>query len=189
MNEEVYMQPPQGYNYEGKICKLKKALYGLKQAPMKWNQTFTAALKTKGLTPLKNEQCIFKNKFGTLILGIYVDDAILLGDNKEEMDELLKDLSNLYEMTVNRKPKSFLGIEFENLNGNLKLFQKSYSKRLLNKLRMDKSKPVSTPLWKTEETEILTKSNFPYRETIGSLLYLTTKTRPDLAQAIGFTSR
>lgn len=68
LDEEVYMQPPQGNDYGGKICKLKKALYGLKQAPTKWNQTFTAALKMKGLKPLKNEQCIFKNKNETLIL-------------------------------------------------------------------------------------------------------------------------
>lgn len=76
------MQPPQRYDYGDKICKLKKALYGLKQAPVKWNETFTKALRGRGLYPLRNNQCIFKNKKGTLILGIYVDDAILLAHDQ-----------------------------------------------------------------------------------------------------------
>lgn len=107
------MQPPQGYNYGNKVCKLEKALYGLKRAPIRWNETFTNTLKGRGLQPLKTEQCIFKNKKGTLILGIYVDDAILLGHDEEELNELLKDLSKFYDMMIDRKPKSFLGIEIE----------------------------------------------------------------------------
>jgi hypothetical protein len=36
LEEEIYMQQPQGYEVKGKdnlVCKLKKILYGLKQAP------------------------------------------------------------------------------------------------------------------------------------------------------------
>lgn len=172
-----------------KVCKLKKALYGLKQAPLKWNETFTNTLKGRDLQPLKTEQCIFKNKKGSLILGIYVDDAILLGHDEDEMNELLKDLSDLYDMTIDRKPKSFLGIGIEQSTNKLKLTQRSYSRYLLKKFKMDKSKPVSTPLYKAEEGETKGKANYPFREAIGSLLYLSTKTRPDIAQAVGFTSR
>lgn len=91
-------------------------------------------------------------------------------------------------MTIDRIPKSFLGLEIERLTGKLKLTQKSYSRNILNKFKMDKSKSVSTPFCRTEEVETKTKLEYPYREAVRSLLYLSTKTRPDLAQAVGFTS-
>ena len=36
LEEEVYMESPEGYKTPGQVCRLKKALYGLKQAPRAW---------------------------------------------------------------------------------------------------------------------------------------------------------
>jgi hypothetical protein len=39
LEEEIYMQQPQGYEVKGKenlVCRLKKSLYGLKKYPRKW---------------------------------------------------------------------------------------------------------------------------------------------------------
>ena len=39
IQEEVYIEQPQGFEMHGKeshVCRLKKALYGLKQAPTAW---------------------------------------------------------------------------------------------------------------------------------------------------------
>jgi hypothetical protein len=43
LEEEIYMQQPQGYEVKGKenlVCKLKKRLYGLKQDPRQWYLKF-----------------------------------------------------------------------------------------------------------------------------------------------------
>ena len=51
LQEEVYMQQPQGYEDEmhlQHVCKLKKALYGLKQASRAWHERIAAYLVSIG---------------------------------------------------------------------------------------------------------------------------------------------
>ena len=43
LDEEIYMEQPEGFEVSGKknlVCKLKKSLYGLKQAPRQWYKKF-----------------------------------------------------------------------------------------------------------------------------------------------------
>lgn len=101
LDEAVFTHPLEGYNYGNKICKLLMALYGLKQAPSKWNEKFSTFLKQEGLKALKSEQCIFVNKERTLVLGVYVDDGVLLSKNQHERDRLLEKLKKEFETTVN----------------------------------------------------------------------------------------
>jgi len=52
VEENVYMYP-EGYNFKGKMFKLKKALYRLKQTPLRWNIRFTNFLTEKNFESLK----------------------------------------------------------------------------------------------------------------------------------------
>ena len=43
LDEEIYIEQPEGFIVNGqeqKICKLVKSLYGLKQAPKQWHEKF-----------------------------------------------------------------------------------------------------------------------------------------------------
>src|SRR5512141_1912425 len=47
LDEEIYMDQPDGFvveGQEGKVCKLLKSLYGLKQAPKQWHESLTIHL-------------------------------------------------------------------------------------------------------------------------------------------------
>ena len=47
LQEEVYMEQPEGYvhpKFPDYVCKLKKALYGLKQAPRAWTDRISKFL-------------------------------------------------------------------------------------------------------------------------------------------------
>ncbi len=49
LEEEIYMEQPQGFVHQGGehlVCKLHKSLYGLKQSPRAWNQKLDAFLKS-----------------------------------------------------------------------------------------------------------------------------------------------
>jgi hypothetical protein len=49
LEEEIYMEQPQGFVHQGGehlVCKLQKSLYGLKQSPRAWNQKLDAFLKS-----------------------------------------------------------------------------------------------------------------------------------------------
>ena len=38
VDEDIYMELPEGYEQPGMVCKLHKSLYGLKQAPRNWDR-------------------------------------------------------------------------------------------------------------------------------------------------------
>ena len=47
LDEEIYMQQPEGFvslGYEKKVCKLIRSLYGLKQAPKQWHKKFDSVM-------------------------------------------------------------------------------------------------------------------------------------------------
>lgn len=79
------MKIPEGFEEQGKICKLKKALYGLKQAPNQWNKKLTSFLKDEGLIQLKTDQCLFKDIKNELYLAIHDDNGILMAKNPKKL--------------------------------------------------------------------------------------------------------
>jgi hypothetical protein len=45
LSEEVYMQPPPGYDHPPhNVCQFRRALYGLKQAPLTWFAKFKSTI-------------------------------------------------------------------------------------------------------------------------------------------------
>lgn len=190
MKEDLYIYPPSGFEHPDKVLKLKKALYGLKQAPLCWNRKFTEFLQKLNFKQLENENCIFRNKRNSLILGIYVDDGIILGSNESEIEELLNDLKAEYKITIVKQPTNYVGFQIEIEDDTIKLKQTSYLEKVLDKTGMTHSKSVKIPLipGETNDLEDQTKDS-NYKEIVGSLLYASTKTRPDIAFAVNYCSR
>lgn len=137
LNENIYMYLPEGYNHSNKICRLNKALYGLKQASFSWNQRFSNFLKKKGFKQLKTEPCLFIGNNRNLILGIYVDDGILVGESIQEINNLLEELKGEFQVTIEKDPKSFVGMEIEWEEDGLKLTQSNYAMNVLKRYRME----------------------------------------------------
>ncbi|KAL2252267.1 UNVERIFIED_CONTAM: Retrovirus-related Pol polyprotein from transposon TNT 1-94 [Sesamum indicum] len=62
LEEEIYMEQPEGFVAHGnehKVCKLVKSLYGLKQAPKQWHEKFDKTILAFGFTVNENDKCIY----------------------------------------------------------------------------------------------------------------------------------
>lgn len=67
-----------------------------------------------------------------------------------------------------------------------------YAKKVIERFGMQDAHPVSIPMEKNQILDADTNGKttvFPYREAVGSLLYLANGTRPDICFAVNFVSR
>ena len=189
---EIYMEQPIGFEKSlPKVCRLKKALYGLKQAPRAWYLYLKELLKKFNFEPIFAEQGIFINKETGIILIVYVDDVLLLGKNLDAINKLKKELATILKVSNLGEAKTFLGIEIirDRKKRSVYLKQTKYIKDILEKYNKQGLNPVSTPA----EAGIKLSKNLEqaspediklYQQYIGSLIYLTTHTRPDLAFSV-----
>ncbi|WVZ49453.1 LOW QUALITY PROTEIN: hypothetical protein U9M48_000815 [Paspalum notatum var. saurae] len=192
LKEEVYMTQPPGYenskvpkNY---VCKLNKALYGLKQAPRAWHSRLTDKLQNLGFAASQADASLFilKQRNITMYVLIYVDDIIIVSSSVSATNRLVQELTEDFAVKDLGNLEYFLGIEVVPTRYGLVLSQKRYAHELLQRAKMDKCKPISTPMAASEKlsreqgTALTDDAQFQYRSIVGGLQYLTI-TRPDLS--------
>ena len=88
LDEEIYMEQPEGFitkGEENKVCRLVRSLYGLKQAGQVWNRTFAHTIKKQlGFNTIHSDVGVYvlhhHHKRGDsnmdMILILYVDDLL-----------------------------------------------------------------------------------------------------------------
>lgn len=197
LEEEVYMQQPEGFEVKGKeklVCRLDKALNGLKQAPRAWYIKIDEHLRGSDFQRSASDPNLYiKKKDGDLvILVIYVDDLVITGNSLKLIDEVKTDLGKAFEMTDLGLLHYCLGIEVWQDKDGIFISQTKYAKELLKKFRMEDCKPADTPmetgLKLTANEESKKVDETLYRQLVGSLIYLT-YTRPNISFAVNFISR
>ena len=109
------------------------------------------------------------------------------------MNETKRCLAERFEMKDLRVLHHFLGVIVQCNLGEVWIGQQAYTKKLLQKFGMENFKPVSNPV--NTNTKLVKKMDDDsidqrmYQTAVGSLLYLSTKTRPDIAFAVGKVAR
>ncbi|KAK3894704.1 hypothetical protein Pcinc_001550 [Petrolisthes cinctipes] len=197
--EEVYMKQPDGFVEQGKetmVCKLKKSIYGLKQSPRCWNYALDSSLRELGFVQTSGDPCIYVNLEEFFIVAVYVD-AIILACNCDDNVRKVKDsLASQFKLKDLSELQYFLGVKVvqNTVKGQIWIGQPLYIENILKKFGMEDSKPVETPVDPnqkvckvTDECTIFDKEQ--YQSAVGSLLYLSVKTRPDIAYAVNSVTR
>ena len=119
-----------------------------------------------------------------------MDDITLVGA-AHAVTQVAKKLQNQFKMTDLQKLHHILGIEVTQTDAGIYLKQSQMIKKVLDKFNMADCNPVTTPQ-AVGESKLSTedsKNDFPYRELVGSLQYLVSCTRPDLANVVRSLSK
>jgi hypothetical protein len=204
LKEDIYVRQPQGFVVDGeedKVIKLLKALYGLKQASREWGELIDAELKKNGFVSGDKESCLYVwEKDGEMVfLILHVDDMAVAAASYEIIEMVMQPLMDRFKMKVEKEPSRFVYFEIErNMEeGWLKLHQRAYIEKMLERFGFQNMKAVTTPA-ELHVRDILSKDycpvteeekadmkDVPYAELVGALGYLSVAARLDISWIVG----
>ena len=185
LDEEIYMEQPEGFRVPGHldaVFRLIKALYGLKQAGLAWWRMLRESMIELGFENLVSDTglYIFRNECGFVIAVIYVDDAIFCRPNKTLVQELKNKFMQRWEVRDLGNVTKFLHMHIIKIGRTINIDQCDYLNTMLQCCRMENAESAATPLpagYMPEpvapDATIDPELRSRYQTVIGSLLYLT----------------
>ena len=203
-DNDIYIEVPPEWRQPGMsttypfVFKLQKALYGLKQAPRVWQKHLKSFLSEFGFEPLASDNCIYIHKESEILIVTYVDDFVILGRSINHINLLKKALATKFQLQDLGPASYFLGFRITRYRHQKRILltQDSYTRQILERFNFENCRSVDTPMaagydvfmvpntGKVKANEIV-----EYQSKVGSLLYLATHTRPDIAYSCAAFSR
>ena len=203
IDEEIYMLPPEQLAFpRGRLLRLKKSLYGLSTSPRSWFKCFTKTLKKMGCRLIGVDEVLFvyENASGHRIIGtIFVDDILLASQTEAVLSEFLLKLSDHFEFSESPQATgTFLGVKITQdlTKGIVELNQTHFIHQIVERFEIPQ-KSVRSVLphdyvssYHLEDDLVSSEKQIRlYQALLGSLLYLTAATRPDICFAVSLLSR
>ncbi|KAL7281533.1 hypothetical protein ACG7TL_004850 [Trametes sanguinea] len=195
LDEEIYMEQPEGFVAKGqerKVLRLLRALYGLKQAGRAWWSTLNQSMKELGFSRLVSDPGLFicKDKNGQLVIVVvYVDDALFCGPDKALVEKMKAKFMKKWECRDLGEVKEFLRMRIQRSGSMIRIDQCAYLEKVLQRCGMQNAKSAPTPLPagyypKPNDGTADPTLRSRFQTVIGSLLYIMLGTRPDIAFAV-----
>lgn len=191
--EYVYVTLPPGLGIcsKSEALKLKKGLYGLKQAPKLWHEKFSSVMKALNFKPLVSDECVYRR--GLVWLLIYVGDIVIMSLSKASIQEAKTELGGYLKTTEMGSLHKFLGLRFIRKRMMLGYLKPRYVLKLLERFGMKDCRPMVTPMAENVMAELEQDSPVTdkriYQELMGSLLFISNRTRPDVCSAMALLCR
>ena len=202
-DEKYILTPPHGCpkSKPKTYWLLLRTLYGIKHSPRHWYDHATKLLLKCGLTPCPQSPCIFQGfpipGKPKLYLGLYVDDFIYFSSEPDVEAYFKKQLTSLTGVNFMGRVSHFLGMKFiwrKSSKGMLSfhLSQEAFADHLISISGLTDASvtTVTTPYLSGHPVDaipLLTQKPLDfdniqkeYRSYVGSLLWISQGTRPDL---------
>jgi hypothetical protein len=199
VEEDIYMELPEGFQKSGMVCKLLKSLYGLKQAPRNWDKMVHSFITTEmGWKALVSDASFyFKRSRSGRVMLIYrfVDDmqGSYHAADVDEFRESVALLQQRFNIKQLRQESWMLGmrIQRDRKLRTITLDQEQYVTKALEKFGLKECKVASTPeavgaADDRDPTLERPTDRQRYMEIVGTLMYAAISTRPDIAHAVHY---
>ena len=197
---KLFLTPPEFAEADPDVVwRLRKPLYGLAIAPKAWSDTFKRfVITTEGWQPVAFEDCLYTRTTASgrkMLLLVYVDDILTFWhpDDHRERAAWKSALHARFDTRSEGSVTNFLGIQVtrDRDKHTITISQSEYIQDLLDRHNLPREAhstdtPLSPGVHLTREdspTIPLKELGTQYREIVGSLQWLATCTRPDLAHA------
>ena len=181
------------------LYRIDKCLYGLPDSGRHFYRHYRDALIAEGYVMSKMDNCLFYrvNDVETTFIMLFVDDTLIFSKRQEDIDQFSARLNRHYELTLDPKAGSFLGINIEHLDdGTVLLTQPKLLQKLFKehpeKIGKRKARTPTHPYGPAPaHNATIVKEQSPlipvttYLRLLGLLMYLT-KSRPDIMTAVSF---
>jgi len=200
MDKEMYIKLPYGAasGEAGQANRLSIALYGTERARRLWGSELDKELKDMGAARSKVDPCLYKwchPVHGIFYSLVYVDELIVAAKSLAGVKAAKAYVATKFDVRDMDEVKDIIGMTVmrDRAAKVITLSNPGHVMALLEAFGMENSTPNKTPmssgakLFRTGEN-LLPEVN-RYAELVGSLLYLSTTTRPDIAFAVGVLSR
>ena len=211
LKEEVYLQLPGGLGgcSQGLVLRLRKALYGLKQAQRTWEKELGQFLEAYRFRRCQSDSALYirTSKTGDQVyIPVYVDDLMLVADNKKGLDDVKMDLKAGYKLKDLGEISMYLGMQVtrDKATRTISLGLPKYISELEKKYKRhldeqgshrgcgspmvpDVMKRVKAEDWSEEEAKEVNRKDF--MSILGSLMFASLTCRPDLAFTVSLLSQ
>lgn len=204
LDEEIYMSQPKGFPLSTDptmVLKLNKALYGLKQAGRQWYLLLHSTLASIGWIKNMKDPCLFTRSVNGIPehILVYVDDVLISAPDLTRVDIIKKELARQFS-TKDLGPVSyFLGmqIDFDKQTTSYKVNQADLIRGIAEKFNLHQKPKVTTaPISSSmdlspriDDDRATELERLRYASLVGSLLYISRCSRPDIAYAVGLCTR
>ena len=165
---------------------VKKKFYSLKQSGNFWYAKIRNNLLCKRFYSSSFDSCIFIHATEQFYIFLYVDDLLLFGDPKGPLLWQVREaIATDFVCKFLGIAKYVLGLEIEQTPRGIRLSQRAYTRRILERFGMSECHPVGTPLppgtYPRRAVDTEPHDQKQYQSIVGSIMYLAIGTRPDLA--------
>ncbi|POM79156.1 LOW QUALITY PROTEIN: Gag-pol Polyprotein [Phytophthora palmivora] len=189
LEEEIYMPQPEGFPSPGQEDLTHKESIWVEQAPRVRYQTLSAFLVKLSIFKLIKSNYVFIRTIDgvTCYIAVYVDGLLIIVPTRALITELKSALKKRLSITDLGEMKCLLGWSIQPDRNNRTIFVQKVIDRHSNYILYPSATPadrnVKLPVSSQPASEAgkVAMKSYPYRETVGSIMYLMVGTRPDMA--------